>query len=380
MSDRRIRLFVVGCSLSVGGAERFTSTLLSHIDRSRFELILCLLRNDISYPIPNDIPVKVLGKYRPWHMWRTIWRLRYFIEQIRPDIVLSTSSFVTRITGVALWRSSVQPNWVARIGGNSSAEDQGFYKLWHNIIYSRVNEFVANSCGVAEDFAKIYSFAAGRIRVVGNPTDFAYIDQMAAESAAYRHKDEIPLIVSVGRLNKYKRCDLLIDAFARVRKRMPAMLWICGDGPMRERLVKDIAGRDFGDSVKFFGFQKNPYALMRQATLFVMTSDREGLPNALIEAQGLGIPAVSTRCHYGPDEIIEEGKTGLLIEVGDATAVAKAIETLLMDPKRCEAMGKAARERTRQLYDHSILIGQWEEFLSKTMQKHAPCYSDSCKT
>jgi glycosyltransferase involved in cell wall biosynthesis len=141
------------------------------------------------------------------------------------------------------------------------------------------------------------------------------------------------------------------------------VLWICGDGPLREKTSRDIAARGLGDSVKLLGFQQNPYALMRQATVFVMTSDHEGLPNALIEAQGLGIPAVSTRCPYGPDEIIEDGKTGILVNVGDSRAIAEAIEGLLTNPQRRKEMAEAARNRARSLFDKSTLIKAWEDVL-----------------
>jgi len=117
------------------------------------------------------------------------------------------------------------------------------------------------------------------------------------------------------------------------------------------------------DSVKLLGFQENPYALMRRATVFVMTSDHEGLPNALIEAQGLGIPAVSTRCPYGPDEIIEDGKTGILTDVGDSPAIAKAIEELLVNPVHREEMAQAAKKRARELFDKSTQIKAWENIL-----------------
>jgi glycosyltransferase involved in cell wall biosynthesis len=102
---------------------------------------------------------------------------------------------------------------------------------------------------------------------------------------------------------------------------------------------------------------------MRLATLFVMTSDHEGLPNALIEAQGLGIPAVSTHCLYGPEEIIEHGKTGLLTEVGDSKSIATATEKILTDKPLLAAMGKAAKLRSRQLFDKTVLIPKWEKML-----------------
>jgi glycosyltransferase involved in cell wall biosynthesis len=91
-----------------------------------------------------------------------------------------------------------------------------------------------------------------------------------------------------------------------------------------------------------------------------MTSDHEGLPNALIEAQGLGLPAVSTLCPWGPDEIIEDGATGLLVPVGDVEAFADGILSILSDAPRRRSMGLAAAARSRRLFDCARLTRVFE--------------------
>ena len=366
--DKRIRLLVVSHSLSGGGAERFTSTLLSSLDRSWFEPSICLIRDRISYPLPDDVSLTLLGKSRPWHLWRTINRLRRVVEQTRPHVVLSSIAFASRITGAALRGvKSVQPRWIARIGANPSLEENGWRyfisNVWNRHSYASVETFVTNSKGLALGFTSHYPFTAGRVYSIPNPTDFERIDKLAQEPSGLQIDPDIPIIISVGRLDKGKRPDVLLESFARVRRRMPVVLWICGDGPLRNQTARDIAARGLGDSVKLLGFQENPYALMRQATVFVMTSDHEGLPNALIEAQGLGIPAISTRCPYGPDEIIQDGKTGILADVGDSPAIAQAIEELLTNPVCRQEMAQAATKRARRMFDKSIQIKEWGKVL-----------------
>jgi len=367
LSEKRIRLLVVSHALSGGGAERFTSTLISHLDRERFELSLCLMHEEIGYPLPADVSLTVLGKEKPWHLWLAISRLRQVIEETQPHILLSTIAYITRMTGVAIGRNSVRPRFIARIGGNPAHEDKGcfqlLYSIWNKHAYLQVDEFVTTSSGLAQEFARKYSFTAGRVYSIPNPTDFDRIDELAQESTDLQINPDIPIIISVGRLDKGKRPDVLLDSFALLHSRMPAVLWLCGDGPLRKQTARDIASRGLGDSVKLLGFQDNPYALMRQATIFVMTSDHEGLPNALIEAQGSGIPAVSTRCPYGPEEIIEHGKTGLLTEVGDSKSIATAIEKILIDKTLLATMGKAAQLRSRRLFDKTVLIPKWEKML-----------------
>ena len=116
-------------------------------------------------------------------------------------------------------------------------------------------------------------------------------------------------------------------------------------------------------AVELLGFCDNPFALMRQADLFVLTSDYEGLPNALIEAQGLGLPAVATRCPYGPDEIVDDGVTGRLVPTADPSAAARAMVEILGDPKTRRRMGEAAARRARERYDVARVVPRWEELL-----------------
>ena len=110
---------------------------------------------------------------------------------------------------------------------------------------------------------------------------------------------------------------------------------------------------------------------MVQADLFLMSSDHEGLPNALIEAQGLGIPAVSTRCPHGPGEIIVDGVTGLLAPVGDATSLAAAVVDLLSDPDRLQQMGERSRAEARDRFAAPRVARMWEELLLQEVELEA---------
>ncbi len=101
---------------------------------------------------------------------------------------------------------------------------------------------------------------------------------------------------------------------------------------------------------------------MRQASVFVLTSDWEGLPNALIEAQGLGVPAVSTRCPFGPEEIIRDGITGWLVD-SDASQLGQKILSVLRDrPRR---MGQLARERAREMFASENIVPRWQTLLTE---------------
>ena len=365
-----IHVLVVSTTLNHGGAQRFVSTLLRHLDRAVIRPSLCLLRDDIGYPLPDDVKVYPFSYHRPWHFPRTVQQLRTVIDTVRPDVVLSNVNSTSLVCGVALRRCHHQPVWVARIGSDPAQRDTLLRAAIARRTYARANRFVVNSRGLIDGLGNQYPASKDRIDVILNPTDFGDIERYAAVAPEHTKPDGIPLLVAVGRLAREKRYDTLLDAFVRLRARRDARLWICGDGPLRMSLQRRIDRQGLARSVRLLGHRRNPYNVLRQATLFVMSSEFEGLPNALIEAQGLGIPAVSTRCPYGPDEIIEDGQTGLLVPVGNAEALSDAIFRLLSDEERREHMAESARRLARQRFAVEPLTQAWERLLSEQYRLH----------
>jgi glycosyltransferase involved in cell wall biosynthesis len=321
------------------------------------------LRDDVGFDIPDDVTVTAFDYHRPWHLPRTVSKLRALIEETRPDVVVSNITATNIVTGMALARCQHRPAWVARIGNDPKRHDGPIRSSLAKRVYPQADRFVVNSRGLHEAVEDRYPCSRGRIDYLPNPTDFAQIEQDAKSGVETDLEPSVPLCVAVGRLFKQKRYDVMLDAFAEVRAAMPAQLWICGEGPERAALEKRIRRLDLQDSVKLLGFLPNPHAVVARATLFLMSSDHEGSPNALIEAQGLGIPAVSTNCPYGPDEIIEDQTTGCLVPVGDSSSLAEAAVDLLNAPERLEQMSVAARRTARSRFDAIQVTRTWQDFL-----------------
>ena len=363
MTERRIEVLMLSISLNRGGAERFVSTLLMHLDRARFKPALCLLRKDVGYPLPDDVPFGVLEYHRPTHFFRAVRGLRGLIEQLQPDVVLSNGAATGMVTGMALRRCRADPSWIARIDNNPRYHDTGLRKFVLKRVYRRADCFVVNSRGVLADLAACYPFARRKSQVMMNPTDFARIDALAQQPPVQQAAPDVPVVIAVGRLFPQKRLDLLIDAFARVLRGLRAELWICGEGPERHKIERKVAHLTLGPNVRILGHCPNPFALMHQAAVYALSSDYEGLPNALIEAQGLGLPAVATRCPHGPEEIIDDGKTGLLVPVGNPRELAEALVKLLSNEPRRRQMGQAAKLHARRRFDASHLARGWEQLI-----------------
>jgi glycosyltransferase involved in cell wall biosynthesis len=345
----RLRVLFVCSSLTGGGAERFVSTVLGHLDRRRFAPSLCLLRGERSYPLREDVPLSVLDKRRPWQLPRAVLRLARLVDALRPEVVLSAFSYPSFVTGNALALVRQRPRWVARVAANPDHAERGWLRPWMRRLYRRADLVAANSRDLCRLFDRAYPDPRRGARYLPNATDFARLDALAAEPAPPPAPGRLR-IAGVGRLEASKRFDLLLDSLAHLRAHREIELVLCGEGRERERLRRRARRLGLEDRVRFQGFDPNPYRWLAASHLFALTSDTEGLPNALIEAQGLGLAAVATDCATGPREIVEHGVTGLLVPVGDAVAIAEAMDELLGDPARRLAMAAAARARTRPRY------------------------------
>ncbi len=154
-----------------------------------------------------------------------------------------------------------------------------------------------------------------------------------------------PVITTVGRLVDVKDHPTLIRAFALVRKSREASLQIAGVGPNRERLVALAAELGVADDVHLLGWRDDPYSILQDSDIFVLSSTTEGFGIVLVEALACGLPVVSTDCRSGPREILEDSRSGLLVPVGDPEAMATAILRLLEDGELYSQMSTQATRR-----------------------------------
>jgi glycosyltransferase involved in cell wall biosynthesis len=148
-------------------------------------------------------------------------------------------------------------------------------------------------------------------------------------------------------LQPVKAFDLLIEAFARIRRPAHCQLLILGEGPRRAELEQHVARSAVADRVHFLGFCPNPFAYVARAQVLAMSSAWEGSPNVLIEAMTCGTPIVAADCPYGPREVLQDGKAGLLVSPRSAAALAEGIERVLLDSALAARLSAAGRERAR---------------------------------
>jgi glycosyltransferase involved in cell wall biosynthesis len=159
-----------------------------------------------------------------------------------------------------------------------------------------------------------------------------------------------------------KNVNRIIDAFATLAKEHPDWdLHIYGDGPRRAALQAQVVSAGLSERVLFFGQTLEPWRVMAESDAFVMASQREGFPNALLEAMAIGLPCVTTDCPSGPREISAEGKFALLVPPNDPDALAQAIGKLMANPTLRQNLGDSARLSVNQRYALTGVLSMWDD-------------------
>lgn len=177
-------------------------------------------------------------------------------------------------------------------------------------------------------------------------------------------------IVSVGRLNKQKNQELLINAFANIHSKFPNYkLVIYGEGPLKEHLKQIAIDKNISEFVQFPGFTKNIIDSVCGCALFVLTSNYEGIPNALIEAMALGVPCISTDCNGGGARLlIENCVNGIIVPINDVDSLSTSMEKILSNQSLANKYGEEARQICNKLSPENIYY-QWEQFIIEKINK-----------
>ncbi|MFZ6035461.1 MAG: glycosyltransferase [Patescibacteria group bacterium] len=212
----------------------------------------------------------------------------------------------------------------------------GYYLLSY-FSYRFFDRIVTPSYGLRQFFVNRLGTKKERVFVINNPV-FNGRDRNPAIRRNYDTSTE-KVIVTAARLDLFQKdFKTLFKALKEVNEKMNCRLVILGKGSDGEKIVALARKSGIADKVSFPGFVKNPMVFMRKADIFVLSSFFEGSPTVLVEAMMAGIPVVSSNCDFGPREILDNGKNGLLVPVGDYKAMASAVLRLLQDKKLKEKL------------------------------------------
>lgn len=368
--DKHIALFMP--SLGGGGAERAMLNLAGGLLDAGFRIDL-LLASAVG-PYRQQVPAEV--KIIDFAQGRVLTCLPDMIRYLRanqPQILLSTPFRANLLVLVAkrLARSRVRVFVREAATLSESLRRSSPWQTWKAVtlartIYPWADGIVAVSAGVASDLQTLLKLNPRQLKVINNPVVNQDLYRMSAETldTPWFQPDAPPVILGVGRLAPQKDFVTLLKAFAHVRLQRDCRLIILGEGPERQTLQNLVEELGLSEVVSMPGFVPNPFPYMRMARLLVLSSLHEGLPNVLIQAMALGTPVVATDCPSGPAEILEQGRFGPLVAIGDTDALSSAI-TSMLELMPCAATRAQLIERAGNYHTEKVIHDYLSFFFSK---------------
>jgi len=365
INKREVKILVVIPSLSIGGEERIIIHILKYINRDIFEVGLCLFekKGELLNEVPLDVPIFDLKKKSRWSVLFLVIRLRSIIRKNKPDIIFSALWYSTFISACANFIFSLKrPCLIAHEPHNHKLDIRGkrFQKIKSVLMdwsHRKADLVVTISKGSAYSIAEDYFLEKDKIKVIHNSVDSELIEKSRLEQVSDPwFKENKPIIITLGRLIPRKGFSDLLEAFRLVRNQQLAWLIIIGAGELKSDLQNLAHKLGLEDDVLFLGYQDNPFKFISRSNVFVLSSHWEGFGSVIIEAMACGIPVVSTRCPSGPDEIITDGVNGLLVPVGDVTAMSDAILKLLTDRELAKRIAEAGRRRAEDFRVEKIIV------------------------
>lgn len=358
---------IVITGLSFGGAERVTSYLANYfVDQGRHVHIISLTTGVHAYPLDSrvavtefhvDDAVSPLVRYK-----RLISMIRKAIVAISPSIVLGMMSYSGGLASVACLGLGV-PFVISE--RNDPFTSTGFTPKEKRVLRFVYRHFVTKAIFQSKGALSFYYDEDDRRGVViPNPL---FIETLPPISTS---KNREQVVVSAGRLNAQKNYSLLIKAFARVHTQYPDYrLVIYGEGEERPLLESLIDELGLGGTVSLPGIVQDIFERYSEASMFVMSSQYEGMPNALIEAMAMGLPCITTDYSEGRGTVIESGVNGLVVPRNDVDALSSAMLGIVEDSACADRYGQAALSVRTEL-DSAVICKAWYDVLVKTEQEH----------
>ena len=365
-----------------GGQERTLIDKANYLIEKGHEVMFVTFENNgaVAYPLDcrvqhQDVDCHFFTVYRA-PVWKRLFvalemkkqfkrRMRQIVDDYKPDVIVAAvpliECFLSELMQVAGRIPVVIESHLAR--GHEAikmgATERLIYALFPtDRAISKARLLIALTEGDAAQWRKVHR----NVQIIPNPVTYY------PESLTHVAKDE-KRIIAVGRFSPQKRFDRLIDAFAMISHKYPEWhVEIYGGSTAegRENLMRYIAGKGLSDCVRVYPPTSDIYTAYQRSQFFVLSSDFEGFGLVIVEAMACGIPVVSTDCPYGPSEIIEDGKTGLLAKM-DAKDLAEKMEWMIAHEEERQLMGSSARQAAAR-YRKENIMPQWEQAYLSVMK------------
>jgi len=362
-SQKKHRIMLVIHALGYGGAGKMIVKLADGLAQNDDYEVIMYVEEKAGKHYPMDERVQIYQETQFFNNYLTrhfqeMFQLRKRVKEIKPELVVS---FQTNQNALAVY---------ATRGRNIPVivSERGDPYVYTNII-AKLKTWLINKAegGVFQTHKAMEYYGKGlqsRSRVIYNPCPVDIVERPKWEE----RKNEIAYAARFD--IQQKRQDLMVRAFARVVEKHPEMqLVFYGQGEPDMTVIKNLV-EELGiqQNVRFEGLVTNVIERIKDAKMFVLSSDYEGLPNSLIEAMIAGLPCVSTDCSPGgARELIESGVNGVIVPVGDEVKLADAINDLLNNPEKADRMGAEAQKIREKLAPEKI-FSQWIEYIDSYLE------------
>lgn len=361
-------LFLI-TGMVMGGAERVMATMANEFAKRGNEVLIVSLK-DSSSDYRLDPRVKIVGakgniksKYKLIRILKLIFSgiksffyYLYYLKTYKPDVVLSFLTYSNLLAVIT--RQLCVRNIPVVISERCDPLKRGYIiKKICEFIYPKADCLVCQSKRVGNYFRKLDGMT--NIKIIPNPVSLECIAQTVPEN---RRK----AIIAVGRLNSQKNYNLLIEGFQEIKNDYSDyIVEIYGEGPEYNNLNQKIRALHLENNIFLMGIKNNVMQSVNDAKLFVMTSDFEGFPNALVEAMASGLPVISTDFPTGiAKELIKDGVNGYVVPRNDKKELAKAMVKILSNSELQESMSSENRKIAKQL-DIDKILDKWSAVLNK---------------
>ena len=354
-------MFVIP-SLSKGGAERVICVLASGlVARGEDVTVLRYFKTDGDYPIDKRVNVITLSEgyesdYDKIGALARHRKIRKTIKKESPDHIIPFLRYVNLQVYLAC-PSKYRKKVFFTVRYSPYLAKRGKTERIHDFLINHFNQTIVQNQAQKDYFKKS---AQDRIHILPNPVNAAFL-----EDTRIPQTDSFT-VVAAGRLSDEKNFSMLIRAFDAFSKdKENVCLHIYGEGKKKDTLQSLIDSLQAGDRIKLLGRTNDLIGAYKGASLFVLSSNHEGMPNALLEAMAIGLPCISTDCPTGPSEMIVSGESGLLVPVDDAEKMAEAIEFMYQNRERAEEMGKRARKFVSENYRIEKIVDRFLEIVAR---------------
>lgn len=343
------------------GAQRVMANLTEYFARQGYDVILCndfiqdenIPHYTVNEKVKRVYLADVLGGNVIVKNVKRVLKLRRLVKEEKPDVVLSFLGHPNKRMLLATLGLKVKRVVSVRNDPTKEYGATGISRWFARSLFA-----LADGCVFQTEDAASYfpQSIRERSKIIMNPLDEQFFSVCRADNPKN--------IITVGRLMPQKNHKLLIEAFSKIAEEFPDEdLIIYGDGPLRAELSQLCETLKIQKRVKLPGTIQNVADVLAQAKLFVLSSDHEGMPNALMEAMAAGVPCISTDCPCGgPRMLIQNEKQGILVKCGDVDMLAESMKTLLSNDNYRNTLGITAHNRMEECRSATVLA-EWEHYL-----------------